>query len=72
MANLISTITLLGSGSEWFWSALQFVVVTITLILIYVQLRVQTSSHVVLALSALNDRWNSKAMLLARLNACTN
>jgi hypothetical protein len=38
-------LTLFGPGSEWFWSMLQFVVVAVTLVGIYYQLRVTRSAN---------------------------
>ena len=37
-------LALIGPGSEWFWSMLQFVIVAITLMTIYRQLRLQASA----------------------------
>ena len=60
-----------GIGSEWFWACLQFLAVALTLALIYVQVRVQTASHVVQSLSTIHTRWNSESMLRARHHVCS-
>jgi hypothetical protein len=60
-----------GTGSEWFWAFLQFVVIALTLYLIYVQFRVQTASHVVQSLSTIHTRWNSESMLRVRHHVCS-
>ena len=38
-------LSLFGPGSEWFWSMLQFVVVAVTLLGIYSQLRLGRSAN---------------------------
>lgn len=60
-----------GIGSEWFWAFLQFLAVALTLALIYVQVRVQTASHVVQSLSTIHARWNSESMLRSRHYVCS-
>ncbi len=59
-----------GNNSLWFWTFMQFVTVTVTLMLIYRQVRVQTASHIVQALTAIYNRWNSEPMLRARQKVC--
>jgi hypothetical protein len=59
-----------GNNSGWFWSFLQFVFVGVTLFLIYIQVRVQTASHVVQAMTTIMSRWNSEALLRARRRVC--
>jgi hypothetical protein len=61
-----------GTGSEWFWAFMQFLAVAFTLVLIYLQVRVQTASHVVQSLSTIHSRWNSESMLRARRHVCSN
>src|SRR5688572_9877878 len=56
--------------TEWFWQMVQAIGVIFTLALIYTQIRVQTSSHVVQTLGAIHVRWTEKAMLRARLRVC--
>ena len=36
-------MVLLGTGSEWFWACLQFFAVLVSLVLIYIQIKIQTS-----------------------------
>ena len=59
-----------GKDSSWLWAMLQFLAVTVTLILIYFQVRLQTSSHVVTTLTTIHTRWNSEDMLRARYSYC--
>ena len=70
--NLINwqNLTLVGKDSEWFWGFMQFVAVTTTLFLIYRQIRLQNASHVVAALTAINERWNSENMMATRNRVC--
>lgn len=58
---------LLGPGSEWFWSAAQFVVVVITLSGIYRQLRAQGAANAFQRFEALEGRWNGPNLAFARL-----
>ena len=71
MNQLLMQTCFWGIGSEWFWAFLQFVVVALTLALIYVQFRVQTASHVVQSLSTIHTRWNSESMLRVRHHVCS-
>jgi hypothetical protein len=57
-------LTLFGSGSEWFWSMLQFVVVAVTLIAIYVQLRQDRAANAFSQASSLRQDWHGE--ILAR------
>jgi hypothetical protein len=57
---------------DWFWTMMQFFVVAATLILIYIQVKIQTAAHVVQALSTIHNRWNSETMLRARLKVCSD
>ena len=67
MNELIATLK-----EEWFWAMMQFAVVAGTLLLIYLQVRVQTASHVVQTLSTIQTRWNSEAMVRARNKICSD
>jgi hypothetical protein len=60
-----------GAGSEWLWAFMRFVVIALTLALIYRQVRVQTASHVVQSLSTIHTRWNSELILRARQHVCS-
>jgi hypothetical protein len=62
-------IVLIGPGSEWFWAALQFVVVVVTLLAIYRQLRAQAASNWLHRMESLQGRWDSPQMVHARLVA---
>ena len=52
-------LTLVGGGSEWFWSMLQFVIVAITLVAIYRQVRLQASTAAIDQATALQAEWHS-------------
>lgn len=60
-------LTLFGPGSEWFWSMLQFVVVAITLVGIYVQLRQARAASAFNQADALQERWEAERMVRRRL-----
>lgn len=57
---------------EWFWAMMQFFVIAATLILIYLQVKVQTAAHVVQGLNTMHSRWNSESMLRARHKVCSD
>lgn len=56
-------------GSEWFWTALSGIVLAVTFIAIYRQLRAQGAANALRRLEALDDRWNSRLLALARLRS---
>jgi hypothetical protein len=60
-------LTLFGSGSEWFWSMLQFVVVAVTLVAIYVQLRQDRAANAFSQASSLNQDWHGELMARRKL-----
>lgn len=66
---LINTegLALIGPGSEWFWSMLQFVVVAVTLVGIYYQLRIAQSANAFTQLNELVDEWQGERMVRKRL-----
>ena len=66
---LINTngLALIGPGSEWFWSMLQFVIVAVTLVGIYYQLRSSQSANAFSQLGALVDEWNGERLTLKRM-----
>lgn len=66
---LINTggMTFFGPGSEWFWSMLQLVVVAISLIGLYRQLRLQSSASAFEQLRAIIQEWGSERMLRCRV-----
>jgi len=58
---------LIGPGSEWFWAAAQFVVVVLTLLGIYRQLKSQGSANALQRIGALEGQYSSPRMCHARL-----
>ena len=64
-------IVLIGPGSEWFWSMLQFVVVVVTLVGIYFQLRLAGSANAFAQLDTLMGEWQSERMARKRLSLLT-
>jgi len=58
---------LIGPGSEWFWAAAQFVVVVVSLLGIYRQLRSQGAANAVQRIETLEGEWSSPRMAHARL-----
>jgi hypothetical protein len=69
VVKLINTdgLTLFGPGSEWFWSMMQLVVVAISLIGLYRQLRLQSSSSAFDQLRAIVQDWGSERLLRCRV-----
>ena len=67
--SLINThdLTVFGQGSEWLWTMLQFVVVVVTLVAIYRQVRLQNGVYALQQIEMLQGRWESKRLALARL-----
>jgi hypothetical protein len=64
-------LTLIGQGSEWFWSMLQFVVVTVTLLAVYRQVRLQADAAAIQQMDALVTEWRSEAMTRHTLSITT-
>lgn len=62
--------TLFGKDSEWFWALMQFVVVTITLALIYGELRISSAAHILGSLTSVNERWTSPGVVAQREGIC--
>jgi len=60
-------IVLIGPGSEWFWSMAQLVVVAITLVGIYYQLRLQRAANAFEQLNRIAAEWGSEPLLRAKL-----
>lgn len=56
-----------GTGSEWFWTMLQFVVVAGTLIGLYRQLRLQSSQEAIAQLGAFDREWRDELYNQVRL-----
>jgi hypothetical protein len=68
---LINTdgMAFIGPGSEWFWTALSGLVLAVTFVAIYRQLRLQASANALERFHALENRWESRRMMLAGLEA---
>lgn len=62
-------ITLVGSGSEWFWSALTGAVTAVTFVAIWKQLRLQAAAAAREQLLEIQREWNSERMLRRQLAA---
>jgi hypothetical protein len=60
-------LTLFGSGSEWFWVMLQFVVVAITLVGIWFQLRLARSANAFAQANAIRRDWDEERLTRRRL-----
>jgi hypothetical protein len=60
-------LTLIGPGSEWFWSALTGIVTAVTFLAIYRQLRLQSSAAAIDQMAAVDREWNAEPMIRARL-----
>ena len=61
-------LSLFGPGSEWFWSMLQFVVVAVTLLGIYSQLRLARSANAFAQLDALDTELRGEQLTRRRLS----
>ena len=61
---LINTdgLVLIGPGSEWFWTAISGIVLAVTFIAIYLQLRTARAGEAVKMLDELDDQWTSERM----------
>lgn len=69
VASLINldNFVLIGPGSEWFWTAVSGIVLAVTFLAIYRQLRTQGAANALLRIEAVHNRWSSKELTLARL-----
>lgn len=56
-----------GPGSEWFWSMLQLVVVAVSLLGLYRQVRLQSGASAIEQAEALAATWNSERVHRSRL-----
>jgi hypothetical protein len=66
---LINTdgMAFIGPGSEWFWTAISGIVLAVTFIAIYRQLRLQRAANAFEQLSHLTEEWESEPLLRAKL-----
>ena len=65
---LINTdgLAFIGPGSEWFWTAISGIVLAVTFIAIYRQLRLARSQGAIAQLEGFTREWNSERLLLHR------
>jgi hypothetical protein len=70
---LINTdgMAFIGPGSEWFWTAISGIVLAVTFIAIYRQLRLQRSAGAIEQHSRLLREWHAEPMLRNRLAVLT-
>lgn len=70
---LINTdgMALIGPGSEWLWTAISGIVLAITFIAIYRQLRLQRSAAAIEQMTALEREWLSEDLVRSRLAVLT-
>jgi hypothetical protein len=66
---LINTdgMAFIGPGSEWFWTAVSGLVLAVTFLAIYRQLRLQSSAGAIEQAAALARDWNSELLHRSRL-----
>jgi hypothetical protein len=64
-------IVLIGAGSEWLWTAVSGIVLSVTFLAIYRQLRGQRAANAFQQLKELGERWSSKRMRTLRLRVAT-
>lgn len=57
----------IGPGSEWFWTMVSGVVVAVTLLGLYSQLRMQASASALAQLDLIDREWATEAMARSRL-----
>jgi hypothetical protein len=60
-------LVLIGIGSEWFWTMVSGIVVAVTFLIIYRQLRAQGAANALQRIDTISGRWSSPEMVLARL-----
>ena len=60
-------LSLLGPGSEWFWTALSTIAVVVSLLAIYRQIRLQTDVKETQQLNELAKDWESERVQRLRL-----
>lgn len=65
----VSGFVIFGPGTEWFWAMAQFLVLMVTGLAIYRQLRAQGSANALQAQESLVARWEAPEMVRIRLAA---
>ena len=60
-------LTLIGTGSEWFWTMVSGLVVAVTFVVIYRQLKAQGAANAFKRIETVHGRWGSPELVLARL-----
>lgn len=66
----MNVLGFIGNDSAWVWAAIQAVSVSVTLGLIYLQIRQQSRSNIVQTLNLLSEKWNRRGLLVARARVC--
>ena len=67
---LINTdgLSFIGPGSEWFWTAISGIVLAVTFLAIYRQLRLQRSAAAIEQLNDIIHEWSSERLCRAKFN----
>lgn len=60
-------LALLGPGSEWFWTMLQFIALSLTGLAVYRQFRAQRAGNAFSQIEALEEQWSSERMRRIKL-----
>jgi hypothetical protein len=63
----LNGMAFIGPGSEWFWTAVSGLVLAVTFIAIYRQLRLQASASAFDQLRAMMQEWSSERLLRCRV-----
>ena len=63
----LGDLTFIGTGSEWFWTMVSGLVVAITFVIIYRQLKAQGAANAFQRIETVHRRWASSELVLARL-----
>lgn len=63
----LGDLTFIGTGSEWFWTMVSGLVVAVTFIIIYRQLKAQGAANAFQRIETVHRRWVSNELVLARL-----
>jgi hypothetical protein len=60
-------MSFIGPGSEWFWTALSWIVLAVTLVAIYRQIALARGANAFAQLRALVDEWNGERLVRKRI-----